>query len=336
MTFVPETILKRDEFSETISGHLVEHPDRKVVLRKLDTLPWYTRSIAWFLARREIRGLRAVHGIEGTPELLRVDDEGLLRDWTLGTPLQLSKPDHAEWYQDAKRLLREMRRQGVTHNDVAKPQNWLMTPDGRAAVIDFQLASVHRRRGLIFRLMAREDLRHLLKQKRAYAKHLLTPSEKRMLARKSLPARLWKQTGKRLYNFITRRLFNWSDGEGTLDRVQQDGPAIRAALSSTGECVLCTYALPAKGVGIYTFVECDLPHAQLRNLVPENKSELIQPVASFPRHDNGTPREDILQLIASNRLDELETVINGAPEQQSLLKDIISRRQNLTDRVLRK
>ena len=47
-------------------------------------------------------------------------------------------------------LARQMRRAGVTHNDIAKPQNWLMTPDGRAAVIDFQLATVHRRRGKLF------------------------------------------------------------------------------------------------------------------------------------------------------------------------------------------
>ena len=45
------------------------------------------------------------------------------------------------------KLLREMRRAGVTHNDIAKPQNWLMTPEGRAAVIDFQLASVHESAG---------------------------------------------------------------------------------------------------------------------------------------------------------------------------------------------
>src|SRR5690606_10543473 len=127
-------------------------------------------------------------------QLLRVDTTGLLRSWSAGTPLQLAKPADAAWYRDARRLLREMRRRGVTHNDIAKPQNWLMTPDGRAAVIDFQLASVHRRQGKLFRIMAREDLRHLLKQKRAYAPTLLTPSETRMLAQKALPSRIWMAT----------------------------------------------------------------------------------------------------------------------------------------------
>ena len=98
-------------------------------------------------------------------------------------------------------------------------------------MIDFQLARVHRRRGRLFRVMAREDLRHLLRsRKRAYAPDLLTPSERRMLAQKALPARIWMATGKRLYNFVTRRLMNWSDGEGTEDRIEREGPAIRAAL----------------------------------------------------------------------------------------------------------
>ena len=284
--FLPDTVHKRDIFSETISGELEGVPDFPVVLRKLDGVPAYARPIAWALARKEIRALKAVQGIEGCPVLVRADRTGLLRSWTRGTPLQLAKPADAAWYRDAKRLLREMRRAGVTHNDIAKPQNWLRTPEGRAAVIDFQLASVHRRRGQLFRVMAREDLRHLLKQKRAYAPDLLTPSEHRMLAQKALPARIWMATGKRAYNFITRRLMNWSDGEGTEDRIERDGPTLRRALlahDQIRDLALATYALPAHGVGLYAFVETDLDATALAALTPEPRPELIQPVAAPPR-----------------------------------------------------
>ncbi len=336
--FVPETVHKRDIFSETISGHLEGIPDFPVVLRKLDGVPRYARPIAWFLARKEIRGLRAVQGIKGCPVLVRSDRTGLLRSWTQGTPLQLAKPTDPAWYRDAKRLLREMRRAGVTHNDIAKPQNWLMTPDGRAAVIDFQLASVHRRRGPLFRTMAREDLRHLLKQKRAYAPDLLTPSEHKMLATKALPARLWMVTGKKLYNFITRRVMNWSDGEGTEDRLERDGPALRAALlaqQDVNDVAICTYALPAKGVGLYVFAETGLSTQALSKIAPDPKPELIQPVAKLPRHADGTPRMDALQLVATNRLDELEVLQASDPDLATVLKPIIAARLNLTDRVLR-
>ncbi|RKF16295.1 serine/threonine protein kinase [Roseovarius spongiae] len=336
--FVPGTVHKRDIFSETVSGRLEGVPDFPVVLRKLDALPLYSRPLAWLLARREIRGLRAVQGIEGCPTLVRVDRTGLLRSWTRGTPLHLAKPTDAAWYRDARRLLREMRRKGVTHNDIAKPQNWLMTPEGRAAVIDFQLASVHRRRGRLFRVMAREDLRHLLKQKRAYAPHLLTPSERRMLAQKALPARIWMATAKPAYNFITRRLMNWSDGEGTEDRVARDGPALRAALMAhpeVSEVALATYALPAKGVGLYAFVETSLDAATLASLAPAPRPELIQPVTALPRDDAGRVREDALHLVAANRLDELELLCRDDPELDRAIAPIVADRLNLTDRVLR-
>ena len=333
--FVPETVHKRDVFSETVSGHLDGVTDFPVVLRRLDGVPLYARPLAWWLARKEVRALQAVQEITGCPVLVRADKTGILRSWTKGTPLHLAKPADATWYRDAKRLLRDMRRAGVTHNDIAKPQNWLMTPEGRAAVIDFQLATVHRRRGRWFRTAAREDLRHLLKQKRAYAPDLLTPAEKTMLARKSLPPRIWMATGKKLYNFITRRLMNWSDGEGTEDRIEREGPALRAALLAddrVADVVLCTFALPAKGTGLYAFVETGLDASALRAVAPDPKPDLIQPVSALPRHSDGSPRLDVLQLVAANRLDELADLQERDPDLSKSLTPIIAGRLNLTDR----
>lgn len=336
--FIETTVLKRDPFSETISGHFADAPARRLAFRRLDRLPLWSRPIAQMLARREIRGLAAVQGIEGCPELLRADRRGLVRVWSEGTPLQLSRPSEAFFYRDAKRLLREMRRRGVTHNDIAKPQNWLMRPDGGAAVIDFQLASVHRFRGPLFRTMAREDLRHLLKQKRAYAPDLLTPAERAMLARKALPTRIWMATGKRLYNFVTRRLLDWSDGEGTEDRIERNGPQIAAALKDAPVTAhhVATYAVPGRGTGLYTFAETDLSPAELRALLPESLSEKIQPCPTLPRDASGALRIDLLALIAANRLDEIEAIRLREPELAPEIDALMAGRQNLTDRILRK
>mgnify|MGYP001028617094 CR=1 FL=1 len=327
--FIPTTVHKRDEFSETVSGHL-EGDDAKLVLRKLDGVPFWAKPIASFLARKEIKSLKIVTGIAGTPSLIRVDAEGILRSWSDGIPLNLAKPDTAGFYKDAKRILRDMRRRGVTHNDLAKPQNWLMAPDGHAAVIDFQLASVHRRRGNLFRIMAYEDLRHLVKQKRRYAPHLLTATETRMLNRKSLPTRIWMATGKRAYNAITRGLFNWSDGEGTGNRIAQDGPAITRDLmahDAVRGVTLSPFALPAKGMGIYAFVETSLDTDATRALIPEARVDLIQPVSALPP-------ADMLELIAMNRLDELEQMLTQRPDLRAPSDEIVAHRLNLTDRRL--
>ncbi|HZW59805.1 MAG TPA: hypothetical protein VFE85_05880, partial [Woeseiaceae bacterium] len=101
---------------------------------------------------------------------------------------------------------------------LAKEPNLLVSPHGHAAFIDFQLASYRPRRDRLFRLLAHEDLRHLLKHKRSYRPDLLTARERRILASPSLLSRLWMRTVKPVYLFITRRLLGWADREGAGDR----------------------------------------------------------------------------------------------------------------------
>ena len=64
------------------------------------------------------------------------------------------------------------------------------------------------------RLLAREDLRHLLKHKRMYCPHALTPVERRVLQRHSWVRTAWFATGKPVYRFVTRKILHWEDNEG--------------------------------------------------------------------------------------------------------------------------
>lgn len=334
--FIETAVFKRDVFSETRAGYFANDPDTRIIRRVVSAAPWWSKPLAWILARREIRGLKKVRGIRGVPQLLATDKDGLYRSWTEGTPLHLARPTDPKWYRTAHRILRDMRRLGITHNDLAKPQNWLMTPEGEAAVIDFQLASSHRRRGALYRLMAYEDFRHLIKQKRSFAPHLMTPTEKRVVARRSLPSRIWLATGKKVYNFITRGIFNWSDGEGTGDRIDNEGPAILAALRSdprVSEVALTLYSLPAKGVGLYAFVETsEADEKSLRARLKGQKLELLQPVAHLPRDRDGKLRDDILRLIAMNQMTELDELLLREPELADLVQALAAHRLNFTDR----
>ena len=340
--FVSDTVFKRDVFSETRSGYFADKPQDRIARRIVSASPLWSRPLAWMLAKREIRALRKVSGITGTPQLVKVDADGLFRTWTDGTPLHLARPDHAEWYRDARRLLRDMRRRGITHNDLAKPQNWLMLTDGSAAVIDFQLASCHRRRGRLYRIMAYEDLRHCVKQKRAFAPHLMTATEKRILARKSLPSRIWMATGKKVYNLITRGILSWSDGEGTGDRIDREGPAILDCLRKNPEhrdAALSLYPLPRKGVGIYAFVETgkselDIAtfNSEIAKTDPNAQIDLLQPVVELPRNSDGTVRDDILRLIAMNQITELDDLLKREPDLAEIVRPIVDGRLNWTDR----
>ena len=112
-----------------------------------------------------------------------------MRGFIDGVALHLAKP-HGDvaYFRSAKQALRRLHRAGICHNDLAKEQNWLRGSDGRAYLTDFQLAACFKTRSRLFRIAAYEDLRHLLKHKRSYAPDALTPTERKILARKSLVA----------------------------------------------------------------------------------------------------------------------------------------------------
>ncbi|MEJ2602054.1 MAG: serine/threonine protein kinase [Gammaproteobacteria bacterium] len=179
--------------------------------------PW-ALWLARVLARREARALAQLDGVPGTPALLRAGSWGLEREWLAGRPMQVAKPSDRRYFREAFRLLRRLHRAGIAHNDLAKEPNWLVDEDGLPAIVDFQLASRSRRRGPLFRLLAREDLRHYLKHKRTYRPQALTARERRILDTPAWTSRLWMASGKKLYLVVTRRWLGWADREGAGDR----------------------------------------------------------------------------------------------------------------------
>ncbi len=207
--------LKSDLFGTVWRG---EAGAREFVERDTRGARWWTAWLARSLCRREARALARLDGMPGTPRLLHADRRTLRREWIEGKPMQLARPDDPAYFRAARALLARLHRRGIAHNDLAKEPNWLVTPGGEPALVDFQLAFVSARRGRLFRTLGREDIRHLLKHKRRYCPAELTARERRILATPSALSRAWMATGKRAYTFITRRVIGWSDREGAGDR----------------------------------------------------------------------------------------------------------------------
>lgn len=221
-------LLKADLFGRVERVHLSEQePSIEAVRRELGAARWWVRWLARWMARREQRALRQLselsHGGE-VPEALGYQSSHSERSWLDGRPMQLARPVDPAYFEQARRLLARMHRLGVTHNDLAKEPNWLVTPSGQPALVDFQLACVHRRRTRRFRMQGREDLRHLLKHKRTYCPERLTVRERAILASPSWVSRTWRRTGKPVYLFITRGVLGWSDREGAGDRNDPSPP----------------------------------------------------------------------------------------------------------------
>jgi len=211
---VDEQLLKSDVFGS------VRRVGDVVVRDARHARPW-ARALARHLMRREHRALSRLalaDGIDGVPRALKLDSGRLTRSWIEGTPMHVARPRDPRYFLAASRLLRQLHCANVIHNDLAKETNWLVTPEGLPALVDFQLAMTLTKRGALARALGHDDLRHLLKHKRTYAPHKLTAREKRILARPSLLSRIWMASGKKVYLFVTRRIFRWRDREGAGDR----------------------------------------------------------------------------------------------------------------------
>jgi hypothetical protein len=335
-------LLKRDVFSTVERGRFRgESSEVDAVLRRLDEVPWWSFVLARHLFGREKHALALAQGLNVGPELLWAGRRALVRGFVDGVALHLAKPHgNVAYFRSAKEALRRLRRAGICHNDLAKEQNWLVGRDGRAYLTDFQLAACFSRRTRLYRILAYEDLRHLLKHKRSYAPEALTPRERKILAKKSFAASLWLATGKKVYRAITRGLFNFTDREGGGRRLVNDAPVLVNLIRknpAVRDTAIVAFADRRSGVGLYAFVEADQTalEGQLRNELTAAKGpkppEHIQIVHALPRDAAGKPRTEILQLVAMNQLDLIEPMMKS-DQDRAFLKDILEQRKNLRDR----
>lgn len=327
-------VLKRDVFSTIERGRFrSESGEADAVLRRIDLVPWWNRVLAHELFRRERRALAIAGKLGIAPPLLFAGKSVLVRGWIDGVPLHIAKPHgDAGYFRSAKAALRALHRAGISHNDLAKEQNWLYA-NGRAYLTDFQLAACFRRRSRLFRIACYEDLRHLLKHKRRYAPEALTPAERRVLARKSLLTRVWMATGKKVYYAITRGL-NFTDREGKGQRFVREAPEIAARLRMhprVRDVAIVAFPDRRAGTGLYAFVEGSAGDRELLDFVGAKGPEHLQVVDALPRDAQGEVRSEILELVAMNQLDLIDPLIKTDAER-AIVGRIVSQRRNLRDR----
>jgi len=332
-------VLKRDVFS-TVERGIYRGEDGEVpgVLRRLDEVPWWSRPLARHLFNRERRALKAAGDLGIAPPLVYADSERLVRGYIAGSALKIARPfgDHG-YFRSARAALKALHRAGISHNDLAKEQNWLRHPDGRAYLLDFQLAWVFSRRSRLFRIAAYEDLRHFLKHKRRYVPDAVTPREHRILATKSLPTRVWMATGKKVYLLVTRGLLGFIDSEGGGPRVAYDAPKIETALrglAGVRDVAVLDFPNRRNAIGLYAFVETDGPLAEdavrtalVAAVGADKLPEFIQITDALPRRD-GNVRRDVLRLISTNQVDLIAPLL-ASEEERRVTERLVHGRKNL-------
>ncbi len=180
-------------------------------------------ALARALARRERAALVELEGLAEVPRLLSGADYAgapsadgtvpraetvLLRTWIEGQPLYAASELPRDYFERLEELVRALHERGVCHNDLHKEANVLVGADGRPGLIDFQLASVHRRRGALFASRAREDLRHVAKHRAVYERALgpgtpgKSPADVPRMPGRGAIAAAWMTLAKPLYNRV--------------------------------------------------------------------------------------------------------------------------------------
>lgn len=150
--FTLRRVLKRDFYAVTaVYARALDardpHLPSEILLKAYHTDRLGPISLRWlgrWLCRRECYYLTRLDGIEGLPRLLTAYGEaGFLREFIPGCNLREfaanCQPDE-HFFPRLTRILEQVHARGVAHNDLSKPENVLVTPEGRPVLIDLQIA----------------------------------------------------------------------------------------------------------------------------------------------------------------------------------------------------
>ena len=187
-TYRLEKVLKHDFFAVTAR---YRDPDGlPVCLKHYHTEPWLGWPLDWagrLMADREVRHYRLLQDLGGVPRLLgRVGKSAFVHAWVEGHDLlDQTEPLPDDFFDRVEALVRALHSRGMAYVDMNKPDNVLVSREGRPVLIDFQISWAPRiGRGPVGALKRRvlamlqeADLYHVRKLKRLYRKDLMTPEE---------------------------------------------------------------------------------------------------------------------------------------------------------------
>jgi predicted Ser/Thr protein kinase len=172
------------------SVYLVEIEGQRAAVKDYaNAKTWFKTLVAPFLLRREWRALRALDGVPGVPRAYgRPDRYALTMEFIEGTPLDtFHKGELApEIFPRVQAAIDAIHARGVSHGDLKRRSNLLLTKAGEIYLIDFAAAIVGNRPLHPFatwlqKQMAMVDDKSMPRLKKFVAPELLTDEDRRKL-----------------------------------------------------------------------------------------------------------------------------------------------------------
>jgi len=218
-TYRLEKTLKQDFFAAT--GRYTGPDGQRVVLKHYHTEPWLGCPLDWagrLMADREVRHYRLLQDTGGVPRLLgRVGRSAFVHAWVEGQDLlDRREPPPDDFFDRLEVLVAEMHHRHMAYIDMNKPDNVLVSEDGRPVLIDFQISWAPRLdrgllRGAKRRLLAlfqEADRYHVRKLKRQHRPDLMTPEERAASKQPPWFLRMHRLVGAPLRD-LRRKVLEW-------------------------------------------------------------------------------------------------------------------------------
>jgi predicted Ser/Thr protein kinase len=150
-----------------------------------NTPPKFRRWVAPFLIGREIKALKHLDGTPGVPRFYgRVDRYAFAQEYIEGRQIADFAPGELspQVLENVRHSIDAIHQRGVSHGDLKRRSNLLVTPDEEVYLIDFAAAVVGRRRGNFFlnwlqHKMAEIDDKSISKIKKFSAPDQMTPAD---------------------------------------------------------------------------------------------------------------------------------------------------------------
>jgi predicted Ser/Thr protein kinase len=181
------------------SVYLVEVDGKCAAVKDFaNTPPRFRRCVAPFLIGREIKALKHLEGTPGVPHFYgRVDRYAFAMEYIEGRPIADFAPGELspQVLENVQQSIDAIHQRGVSHGDLKRRSNLLVTPDEQVYLIDFAAAVVGNRRGNFFlnwlqHKMAEIDDKSISKIKKFSAPDQMTPADWDNLTQKT-PLERW-------------------------------------------------------------------------------------------------------------------------------------------------
>lgn len=132
------------------SVYLVEKEGVQVAVKDFAQVPnnAFRHVVAPFLVARESKALRALNGTKGVPRFFgKIDRWAFAMEYVEGTPIADFKAGEldAAVFPRVQEVIDEIHRRGVSHGDLKRRSNLLVTPTQQVYLIDFAAATIGNR-----------------------------------------------------------------------------------------------------------------------------------------------------------------------------------------------